>query len=84
MSTTAWRIVQAFPELRTQIIDRLVGDPEFQSLCCDYDQCLEALRRFREQADVPPGRIAEYEQLLIELEKDIRAALDTTKEQYKE
>ena len=78
MSTTSWQIVQAMPELRIQIIDRLVGDSEFQALCGDYDRCFEALQRFREQADALPERIAEYNQLLTELEQDIRKALDST------
>ena len=76
MNTTPWRILQQLPELRTQIIDRLVGDTDFQSLCYDYDRCVEALGRFREQAETLPGRVAEYEQLLAELEDDIRRTLD--------
>jgi len=78
METTQWRILQQLPELRTQIIDRLVGDADFQSLCHDYDRCAEALERFRDQAESLPERIAEYEQLLAELEGDIRRVLDVS------
>ena len=84
MATTQLRILQQMPELRIQIVDRLVGDAEFRSMCRDYDRCAEALGRFREQSDELTGRIAEYEQLLIDLEKDIRAALDSTKQEHKE
>ena len=73
--TTQWRILQQLPELRRQIVDRLVGDADFQSLCHDYDRCVEALGRFREQAETVPERVAEYEQLLTELEDDIRRTL---------
>ena len=76
METTQWRIVQQLPDLRTKIVDRLVGDTEFQSLCHDYDRCDRALRRFREQAETLPERVAEYEQLLTELEDDILRTLD--------
>ena len=76
METTQWRILQELPEFRARIIDRLVGDREFQSLCHDYDRCAEALHSFREQAETLPERVAEYEQLLAELEDDIRRELD--------
>jgi hypothetical protein len=76
METTQWRIVQQLPDLRTKIVDRLVGDTDFQSLCHDYDRCDRALRRFREQAETLPQRVAEYEQLLRELEDDIRRILN--------
>jgi hypothetical protein len=76
MGTTQWRILEQLPDLRTQIIDRLAGDTDFQSLCHDYDRCAVALGRFREEAEIVPDRIEEYEQLLAELEKDILQALD--------
>ena len=76
METTQWCILQQLPALRTQIIDRLVGDTDFQSLCHDYDLCAAALERFRDQAESLPERVAEYEQLLTELEDDVRRALD--------
>ena len=52
MGTTQWRILEQLPELRTRIVDRLAGDTEFQSLCHDYDRCIEALTRLREEAEV--------------------------------
>ena len=76
MATTQLLILQQLPELRIQIVDRLVGDTDFRSLCHDYDRCAEALGRFREQAETMPDRVAEYEQLLTELEDDIRHKLD--------
>ena len=71
MATTQLRILQQMPKLRMQIVDRLVGDAEFRSMCQDYDRCAEALGRFRVQAETLPERVAEYEQLLTELEDDI-------------
>lgn len=53
----------------------MVGDPGFQTLCCDYERCFEALQRFREQSVSVPDRIVEYEELLAELEQEIREAM---------
>ena len=75
MGTTRWRVLDQLPELRTPIIDRLAGDTDFQALCHDYDRCVEALIRLREEAESAPDRIAEYEHLRHELEDDIRQAL---------
>lgn len=75
MKTNRWRILQQMPELRTQVIDRLVGDTDFQSLCNNYDRCVEVLDNLREQAEQLPDRVAEYEQLLADLEDDIRRSL---------
>lgn len=78
MKTNRWRILQQMPELRTQVIDRLVGDTDFQSLCNNYDRCVEVLDNLREQAEQLPDRVAEYEQLLADLEDDIRRSLVST------
>lgn len=76
MSTTKLRILEELPKWRTEIIDRLVGDPDFQALCHDYDRCHEALVGFREQAEILPQRVAEYEQLLAQLKEDIRRCVE--------
>lgn len=76
METIQWRILQRLPELRTQVVDRLVTDVDFRSMCQDYDDCTVALNRFREQAEKLPERVAEYEQLLAELEHDIRRTME--------
>ena len=54
----------------------LVIDPDFRDLCRDFDDCSIALERFHEVAETAPERVAEYKQLLVELENDIRRALD--------
>ncbi len=76
MEAIPWHILQQLPDLRTQIVDRLVTDVDFRSMCQDYDECAGALNRFREQAETLPERVTEYEQLLAELEDDIRRTLD--------
>ena len=76
MSTINLRIVEELPQLRTEIIDRLVGDPDFQALCHDYDRCHEALAGFQAQADVLSQRITEYEQLLAQLKEEIRRCVE--------
>ena len=76
METSQWRMLQQLPDLRTQVVDRLVTDLDFRSMCQDYDDCAVALNRFREQAGTLPERVSEYEQLLAELEDDIHRTLD--------
>ena len=76
VAVAQWQIVQHLPDLSAQILDRLVGDTNFQSLYHDYATCAEALGRFRQQSDDAAERVAEYEQLLAELEHDVRRALD--------
>ncbi len=76
MEMIQWRILQRLPDLRSQIVDRLVTDVDFRTICQDYDDCSVALSRFREQVETLPERVAEYEQLLAELEDDIRRTLD--------
>ena len=82
LSNKSWQIVETIPELRTQIIDRMVGDPEFRTLCSDYDRCFEALGRFREQAGTLPDRVVEYEDLLADLEQEIRDALNQSRSNH--
>jgi hypothetical protein len=72
-----WRILGELPELRAAILDRLVGDTDFRSLCQDYDDCSTALINFQSQVDKLPERVQEYEKLLDELEADIRRILET-------
>ncbi len=69
---TQWHILERLPELRTQLVDLLGTDTEFRSLCQDYNDCVEALRDFRQTHEQSHQRVREYEQLLTELEADIR------------
>jgi len=45
----------------------------------DYDDCVEALDRFRRMAATSPERVKEYEQLLGDLERDICRTLHSHK-----
>jgi uncharacterized protein YdcH (DUF465 family) len=49
-------------------------DPEFRELCDDYDEVRRALEHWQ-AADQQPGRVAEYRQLLEELEAEALAML---------
>ena len=65
-------VLEQFPD-RKQVITRLFRENEdFQCLCEDYLQCVEALRHWKgaEEKDAPARRL-EYEGLLQELEAEI-------------
>ena len=72
METTQWRILQDCLSCGRRSSSVWWVTRTFRPLCHDYDRCAEALGRFREQAEILPDRVAEYEQLLAELEDDIR------------
>ena len=63
--------------IANKIGQRLAADPEFRSLCQDYEQCALALERWRQVSEASPDRVAEYTQLLEELGDEIREVLDS-------
>ena len=59
----------AHQEIMRQIADQ---DNEFYALCCDYGECAEALRFWRQSQDPrAEDRVSEYRTLLQELENEI-------------
>jgi len=64
-------ILERFPEKTLALTLLMAEDPEFLSVCEDYDPCIEALR-YRAQSDEPEAatRINEYNTLVRELETE--------------
>ena len=60
------------PHLRQAIRERMMTDPEFRSMCDDYDDAIEGLS-YWETSDDPkkPERVAEFRVLVAELEREI-------------
>ena len=77
MSDTLRHILDKFPEKNHTIARLIEEDPEFLSLCEDYDVCVNALR-YWEQSKKPEAktRVNEYRTLAREIEEEIRAALE--------
>ena len=65
-------VLERFPDRKPAIAGLFKESRDFQSLCEDYRQCLEALRHWKgsEEEDAPARR-REYAALLIELEAEI-------------
>lgn len=69
-------IVARFPEREFEIRQRCVRDPEFRSVCADYEEAAAALRHWRKAATEGDQRAEEYQSLLEELGAEILAQLD--------
>jgi len=70
------KVLERFPDHRTELVQRLVVDSEFRSLCQEYEDCAQALSRWSQVAESSPDRVTEYSELLEELEREIREALE--------
>ena len=65
-------VLEALPQHRRALCERMLVDGEFRSLCEDYGDAFEALRRWEASADVHrAARIEEFGRLLAELESEI-------------
>ena len=72
------RIREKFPD-KNQYIDLLIAeDPEFLTLCQDYDISVNALRYWAQSKEPESKtRVNEYRTLIRELEDEIAQALTT-------
>ena len=69
-------IRERFPD-KTHTIDLLVAkDPEFLTLCEDFDACVDALRYWaKSEKPEAETRVNEYHTLVRELQEEIEQAL---------
>jgi hypothetical protein len=76
MDRYAGHIQKRFPDKKHAIEALMAEDAEFQTLCEDYDACVNALRYWAESS-VPEAdtRGDEYRTLIKELEEEIIQAL---------
>jgi hypothetical protein len=69
-------VLERLPDHRHAILQRMMGDPEFRSLCEDYGDAFAALRRWEVSVDSHRAeRVEEFARLLAELESEILAEL---------
>ena len=65
-------ILEQFPEKSHTLSLLMVEDPEFLTVCEDYDACVEALRYWAQSSEPEAAtRINEYNALVQELEEEI-------------
>ena len=69
-STTAYFGPQQPEQLRAR-------DPSFRSICDDYVDAQRALKHWQAAGQAAPERVAEYRQILAELEAEALAILRT-------
>jgi hypothetical protein len=76
-------ILEQFPEKSHVIAHLIEEDPEFLTMCEDYDTCVNALR-YWEQSKKPEAktRVDEYRSLVRELEEEISQALVALKPRW--
>lgn len=68
-------LTQRWPDRAFSVRRRLMTDGRFREIAGDYEMARQALRHW--QAQDPPGarRIADYEQIVRDLEDEIEASL---------
>jgi len=76
MNDKAYHIIERFPD-KSHTLSLLMGeDPDFLSMCEDYDACVNALRYWAESEEPEAKtRVHEYRTLIEELEEEITAVL---------
>jgi hypothetical protein len=76
MSDEIEALARRFPEHASKI-RRLQGrDPDFRSICDDYDDAQRALKYWEAAGQAAPERVAEYREMLAELEAEALAILE--------
>jgi uncharacterized protein YdcH (DUF465 family) len=69
------RLVRRLPRHEFSIWRLYVRDPEFRSVCDDYNDVHHALERWQTADQALPERVGEYCQMLEELEVEVLAML---------
>jgi hypothetical protein len=76
MNNLARHIRERFPDQKYNITWLMVKDPEFLSLCEDYDACINALQYWTQSKDPEAETIIhEFSNIAQELEEEVIEAL---------
>jgi uncharacterized protein YdcH (DUF465 family) len=65
-----------FPQHASTIRRLQARDPSFRSICDDYGEAQRALKHWQAAGQAAPERVAEYRQILQELEAEALAILE--------
>jgi hypothetical protein len=71
-------LVSRFPRHEFAIRRLYVRDPEFRAVCDDYREVQQALEHWQATDEPVPGRVAEYRQVLAELEVEALTFLNVS------
>jgi hypothetical protein len=69
-------LARRFPQHTSKIRRLRARDPDFRSICDDYDDARRALKHWEAASQAAPERIAEYREILRELEAEALAILE--------
>jgi uncharacterized protein YdcH (DUF465 family) len=75
MSDEIEALARRFPRHASTIRRLHARDPSFRAICDDYGEAQGALKRWEAAGQAAPGRVAEYRQMLTELEAEALAIL---------
>jgi uncharacterized protein YdcH (DUF465 family) len=68
-------LARRFPQHAAKIRRLRARDPDFRSICDDYDDARRALKHWQAAGQAAPERVAEYRQMLTELEAEALSIL---------
>ena len=68
-------LARRFPQHASKIRRLRAHDPDFRSICDDYADARRALKHWQAAGQAAPERVAEYRQILTELEAEALAIL---------
>ena len=68
-------LARRFPQHASTIRRLAARDPNFRSICDDYGEAQRALKHWEAAGQAAPERVAEYRQILTELEAEALAIL---------
>jgi hypothetical protein len=69
-------LARRFPQHASTIRRLRARDPSFRSICDDYGEAQRALKHWESAGKAAPERVAEYRQMLTELEAEASAILE--------
>ena len=75
MSDECEALAHQFPQHAATIRRLRAHDASFRSICGDYGEARRALKHWEAAAPAAPERVAEYRQILSELEAEVLAIL---------
>ena len=69
-------LFERFPDQKSVLKDRYLQSESFQTLCSDYEKCVEAIAHWKHfPGEEAARRSMEYRELLAELEEEVRQIL---------
>jgi hypothetical protein len=76
MSNEIGTLARRFPQHASKIRRLQARDPNFRSICDDYDDAQRALKHWEAVGQATPERVAEYREIVAELEAEALAILE--------